>query len=1180
LTVIADRFELKHLAGRGGMGTVFRAVDLTNGEPIALKLVNADSGRFEREATLLAKIEAEGVVEYVAHGRLPDGRMYLAMEWLEGESLERRLESGPLSVQESLALARRLASALAAGHALGIIHRDVKPSNVILRNGRADDAVLVDFGIAHAGDLLTLTMTGEAIGTPAYMAPEQARGERDITSAADTFSLGAVLFECLTGRSAWTGEHVVAILAKILLEPAPLVSSLRPDVPRALDALVQSMLEKQPSARPTALVADIDALDLTALAPPLALGQAERRYATVLLARPVQAVEAGDVTQEAQVVHAASLHGVALVGLANGSFLATMESENVGRYARAILDNAPDSVIAIATGRAIVAAHIPVGEAIDRAAKLLAENAAKPGIYMDEATTSILEARIPRVMGRVAPFVGRDREMALLEATYRECVDDSIARATIFVGPPGIGKSRLRRELVDRLLGPAQGAPPHVWTSMASPLMSGSPFAFIGDLLGRVLGLAHGDGAVVGRARILARGADRFLGEVVGVPFDDTDDTALRAARTNPALLGDQIAEAFGAFVTTELAKSPLLIVLEDIQWADSASLRVLERMLTRAKDLPLFVVALARPAIDEVHPRLWSDSGLQRVSLEPLHRKSAERLARALLGDVDVSAIVERAAGNALFVEELARVSAAGGDVSELPPSLVAVAEARLLGLPAPARQVLRAGAIFGERFWRGAVAALVGGPVDEQLLLLERAEIIATAPGSRFANERELTFRHAIVHAAAYAMLTDEDRRLGHEIAAKWLEARVDDPALLADHYARAGDLARAAQKHVYAAELAVNADDRAAMQYHITSAKKCGVSGHLEGCVYLALLDSAVWHSENEKALTYSDDALRLLDRGSAPWFVAAGATVAALGKLGRVDELREVVARIEETPAPGPKRSIACVRAAIQMRYVGELERAQKLLDQATPGDPAVDIMLADAAYDWKFLDGRVLAPRVSLEARARCIELGDRRGALTQTTNAAMSYALLGATEEGVRSCAAVGETGYPRDINLAVAAAHAGDVRPMDAISQTRTVARARSGHALWLALLVFPHSRELAAKYSELAFEPTKPYPGLHSVALALRSRLTGSLEDAEAATALSKMGIIAIGVNVLPIAHAEALEKVGRAEEAKAVLEAGLRELHAAAAELEEWGPVYLERGVCAAELRAMARARGLGP
>ena len=195
--VVAARFELTRLAATGGMGSVFRARDLLTGEDVALKTIRGcgdeqQAERFEREAALLAQLEHPAIVRYVAHGRC-EGQHYLVMEWLEGESLSARLWRGPLDHAESVLLGQRVAAALAALHARGIVHRDVKPSNLILCDGEVERVKLVDFGVARSRRARALTTVGAMVGTPGYMAPEQARGERRIDARADIFALGCVL---------------------------------------------------------------------------------------------------------------------------------------------------------------------------------------------------------------------------------------------------------------------------------------------------------------------------------------------------------------------------------------------------------------------------------------------------------------------------------------------------------------------------------------------------------------------------------------------------------------------------------------------------------------------------------------------------------------------------------------------------------------------------------------------------------------------------------------------------------------------------------------------------------------------------------------------------------------------------------------------------------------------------
>jgi serine/threonine protein kinase len=252
--LVADRFELLAHAGRGGMGSVFRARDRISGRVVAVKVLALDRPfdlvRFGREATLLATVHHPNVVEYVAHG-MSGNLHYLAQEWVDGTTLFAQMQAVGITVAEAVDVAIGVASALGATHALGMVHRDIKPTNIILVDGDPRRVKLVDFGIARlASEAGVLTRTGMMVGTPSFMAPEQARGLVGIDSAVDVWALGCVLYEALAGRPAFDGRTAAAIRAKVILNrPTPL-ALLCPDAPDGLIELVEAMLEKDPGRRP------------------------------------------------------------------------------------------------------------------------------------------------------------------------------------------------------------------------------------------------------------------------------------------------------------------------------------------------------------------------------------------------------------------------------------------------------------------------------------------------------------------------------------------------------------------------------------------------------------------------------------------------------------------------------------------------------------------------------------------------------------------------------------------------------------------------------------------------------------------------------------------------------------------------------------------------------------------
>jgi len=263
--ILDERYELRQRIGEGGMGVVYSAYDRVDGRRVAVKVLRGgsdhDTARFEREVSALTRLEHPAIVRWLAHGTA-EGVHYLVMDRLEGFSLAERLRLGRLSVRQTLALARRIGGALAEVHRAGIIHRDIKPSNVFLVGGvpgedptqvGVDGASLLDFGIARATTSTTLTAHGALVGTPGYIAPEQVRGTSGPPEpSADVFSLGCILFECLLGRPPFTADTTYSLLARVLLEVAPLVREERPEAPLGLEALVEQMLAKEPKDRPSA----------------------------------------------------------------------------------------------------------------------------------------------------------------------------------------------------------------------------------------------------------------------------------------------------------------------------------------------------------------------------------------------------------------------------------------------------------------------------------------------------------------------------------------------------------------------------------------------------------------------------------------------------------------------------------------------------------------------------------------------------------------------------------------------------------------------------------------------------------------------------------------------------------------------------------------------------------------
>jgi eukaryotic-like serine/threonine-protein kinase len=252
--VLADRYELEELVGTGGMSSVFRAHDRLLDRKVALKILHQQySGddeyveRFRREARSVAALSHPNIVTVIDRGE-HEGRQFIVFEYVAGENLKRLIERrGPAPVATALELAMEIARGLSFAHQQGLVHRDVKPQNVLLNGDGA--AKVTDFGIARSLDVQHgMTQTGTVLGTSDYIAPEQAQGQR-VDEHTDVYSLGVVLYELLTAQVPFPGENFVAVAMRHINEPPPPIRDKRPDVPPRVEAAVQRAMAKRPEDR-------------------------------------------------------------------------------------------------------------------------------------------------------------------------------------------------------------------------------------------------------------------------------------------------------------------------------------------------------------------------------------------------------------------------------------------------------------------------------------------------------------------------------------------------------------------------------------------------------------------------------------------------------------------------------------------------------------------------------------------------------------------------------------------------------------------------------------------------------------------------------------------------------------------------------------------------------------------
>jgi tetratricopeptide (TPR) repeat protein len=936
------------------------------------------------------------------------------------------------------------------------VHRDLKPSNLFLPAGAIQDAKILDFGIAwRPHEDARLTETGIALGTPLYMAPEQARGSRELDARADVYALGAVLFECLIGRPPFLGANTMAILCKICLEEPPRLASLLPGVPPALDALVASMLAKDPQGRPpdtmtlAATFADLHpstAVDgMNVQSPPGALSDAEQRVVCMILiggrathitrdddSSASNAAVAGEADATTDDIDATlSEHGARLERLVDGSMVitcpstgsATDQAAAMARCALSLRESMVDAPIVVCTGRATVSGRLPMGEVVDRGVALL-QGSRTGSVRLDAATAGLLDARFEvkngddgvylnaerelgkdtrTVLGRAVPCLGREAELTMLTGIFATVAGESEARAVVVTAPAGAGKSRLRHELVERLC--RGGNHFELLIGRADALRLGSPFGLLAALIREAAGTSGVNSLERRREKLRARLARRlsgdelsrvgeFLGELAGVSFADQPSAALRSARQDARLMGDQMRAAWLDWLTSECSAGPIVMILEDLHWSDAPSVQLLGASLNALADRPLMILALARPEINERHPRLWEHLGAQTFPLTPLARKSCERLVVAVLGNHVPPEVVKRvvrlADGNPFFLEELVRGVAAGE--AQLPETVIGMVQTRLDALGPDASRVLRAASIFGDTFHVHGVASLLGPQEEIDVertihTLVDREVMQPRVDGAA----REYAFRHALVRDASYATLTESDRILGHRLAGAWLENTGEsDPMVLAKHFDAGADRARAAVWYAKAGEHALQAEDLEAAISRSERSVACGATGHTLSEISVVEAQARYWRGELAPAAAAARRAVAHEPVGSVTWYHAISELVGVLADQATRDEMVSFAkAALDATPLSpdAVEAQVACLSwTAGALTHDGHNALAVSLMERASTSFAALSApnLWAVLRFHWAKAIlhaalGNVMEAIEQFELALRaCDEAGDTR----------------------------------------------------------------------------------------------------------------------------------------------------------------------------------------------------------
>jgi tetratricopeptide (TPR) repeat protein len=837
-------------------------------------------------------------------------------------------------------------------------------------------------------------------------------------------------------------------------------------------------------------------------------------------------------------------------------------------------------------------------------AALLAQSVSS-GIRIDEATAALLgerfevrtdgkgaaligrrsDAEPPRtLLGKPTPCVGRDKELGLLDATLRECIDESVARAVLLTGPPGQGKSRLCHEFLSKA---RERGNPRILTARADPVGAGSSFMMVRQIVRRAIGLREADPAADQHTKLRthvagvckegnsARIAD-FIGELVGVPSTDWPSPELRSARNDPQIMAIWLGRSFGEWLAAECVTRPLLVVLEDLHWGDLPSVTYLGEALRALAAKPFMLLALARPEVRETFPNLWPASERQDIALGRLPPRAAERLVRAALGESipasTVTRIVDRADGNAFYLEELIR-RVAEGDGDTLPEAVLALVQSRLERLEPEGRRIVRAASVFGDVFWRGAAASLLGAQetreLDSWLNLLCDREIFSAAPDSRFAGERQYAFRHDLLREAAYAMLTDADRMTGHRLAAVWLHAAGETDALtMADHLERGGEGARAVPWIVRATWTASIGGNFEAVADLSRRGLSCGPTADERGRLHLRYGQVLSIRGEFLAALDMGCEAIDLLRSGSMEWFEAVGLVLVAGTFSGKPEITTAVFPRILDVsiqPEPTGPYGIAVFQVCVALILAGHIEQAEGFLgraDAAQRGSDSDPVFTVRIELARGFLQLRRSALGDSIHTLKHALSVADRAedafgkggaahfllDALAETGNREQIEL---AAQDALRSAPVLGGTFFRNWIALALAWGWLHERRIGEAIGAFRSLldrsdqVLAASAHGALAHALVEDGDLDGALDHATKSLAMGSALPNVRAGALAAlavvelrRGRATEAVQLAEQGLGLAARGGVPFTGSVLYLTRAEALRCVCKTGDSNAAI------------------------------------------
>lgn len=927
-SVVEKKFEILEEIGEGGMGVVYKARDIKLNRTIALKFLpleltrdQAYRVRFVQEAQAASALDHQNICTIYDIDETSDGKMYIVMSCYEGDTLKKKIAHGSIPIHETINISKQVAQGLVKAHDRSIIHRDIKPANIMVTK---DGVVkILDFGLSKQVDK-EITRTAAVMGTIAYMPPEQASGE-NVDHRTDLWSLGAVIYEMLTGRLPFEGEHGPAIIHAIMYKSPIPPTELRSDIPRELEHIVLKCLQKDPKDRyrltklflsdlvklEAGLERDTCGVVVGQMAEPKARKEAERRQATVMfvdisgITEMHERMDAEEVTLIMtrcfrMLGSIAEKYGGTIRKITDTSFRvlfgipAAIEDapkkavntiieirNNLNQFSQEKKLQIPLEVNAgIDTGMVIVGAidtaeisdFAVMGDAVSLAS-LLKDLAGKGKVYVGQSIyrytkeefeyaplkpitlkgwrepvsafgllsekERIYRARVGSDRMIQSVMVGRTGELNRLQLQVLKVINGEGSIVNV-IGEAGIGKSRL----IDELLNKDEMYNIRLLKGRALSIGKNLGFHPIIDIMRNWTNIKEND-SMAESFQKLEKGVLNIYPEDVAEVFPFiatlmgmklTGNYAERIKGIEGEALEKLILKSLRELIGKISEQKPLVIIVEDLHWADLTSIGLLESLYRLAEDKRILFINVFRPNYKDTSNRIletirsrYKDIYSELI-LKSLDENQSGDLINNLLkikglpGHIQ-GLISKRAEGNPFFIEEVVRSLIDDGvveikegrfkitekiDSVVIPKTINEVLMARIDKLDGNTRSLLKVASVIGRNFFYKILVEVARTieEIDERLNYLLDVQLILER---RRMEELEYLFKHALAQEATYESILLKKRTQLHLQIAKSIESVFSEKihefyGMLTLHYGKGGDLDKAEEYLIKAGEEAL--------------------------------------------------------------------------------------------------------------------------------------------------------------------------------------------------------------------------------------------------------------------------------------------------------------------------------------------------------------------------------------